>query len=62
MGMENAILKWKTERTMIENTRYTLTALIGFGMKRNPHSLGNHMRGRKLLWTTGPWNALPDRA
>ena len=32
MGMENAILKWKTERTMIENTRYTLTALIGFGM------------------------------
>lgn len=42
MGMENAILKWKTERTMIENTRYTLTALIGFGMKRNPHSLGNH--------------------
>lgn len=46
--MENAIPKWKTERTMIENTRYTLAALIGFGMKGNPHRLGHDKTGRKL--------------
>lgn len=62
MGMENC--HPEVENRTYDDREHALYthALIGFGMKRNPHSLGNHMRGRKLLWTTGPWNALPDSA